>query len=300
MKNQQSLTTHFNFTKAPTRSDMHESSSDCNTPISADLEVQIQQESVEVEIPPVVEAQQETVEEDGDVEDSNVEDGNVEDSNVKDGDVETMDWEDELHAETDAGNLPNIQGWDKLRQQIEADLKKSEKTLPVSQLTKMIIVRNFATLRLKGYGRIEASKQIAQQWHKADGTHFARQIRKLARHYQVFEQLPREKRGGARSGRTMLLDERIRNATSEWLKAQRAGEVTPKRLQDALNNTILPGLSVSLKQPLSTRTARRWLLRLGWRLTTLRKGVYMDGHERPDVVEYREKVFLPAMERFER
>jgi hypothetical protein len=27
----------------------------------------------------------------------------------------------------------------------------------------------------------------------------------------------------------------------------------------------------------------------------LKKGVYMDGHERPDVVEYRLKTFLPLM-----
>jgi len=27
----------------------------------------------------------------------------------------------------------------------------------------------------------------------------------------------------------------------------------------------------------------------------LRKGVYMDGHERPDVVEYQKNMFLPLM-----
>ena len=27
----------------------------------------------------------------------------------------------------------------------------------------------------------------------------------------------------------------------------------------------------------------------------MKKGVYMDGHERPDVVEYRNNVFLPLM-----
>jgi hypothetical protein len=26
-------------------------------------------------------------------------------------------------------------------------------------------------------------------------------------------------------------------------------------------------------------TARQWLIKLGWRLTVLQKGVYMDGHE---------------------
>jgi hypothetical protein len=31
----------------------------------------------------------------------------------------------------------------------------------------------------------------------------------------------------------------------------------------------------------------------------IRKGVYMDGHEREDVVKYRDEVFLPKMEEFE-
>ncbi|KAF8220678.1 hypothetical protein L208DRAFT_1150089, partial [Tricholoma matsutake] len=37
----------------------------------------------------------------------------------------------------------------------------------------------------------------------------------------------------------------------------------------------------------------------GWHLKTLKKGVYMDGHEREDVVKYRNEVFLPTMVKFE-
>lgn len=44
------------------------------------------------------------------------------------------------------------------------------------------------------------------------------------------------------------------------------------------------------------RTARRWLRRLGYRWQDVKKGVFIDGHERPDVVEYR-KWFLDEMER---
>jgi hypothetical protein len=40
-------------------------------------------------------------------------------------------------------------------------------------------------------------------------------------------------------------------------------------------------------------------MRLGWTWTILHKGVYMDGHEREDVVKYRNEVFLPMMEKFE-
>ena len=48
------------------------------------------------------------------------------------------------------------------------------------------------------------------------------------------------------------------------------------------------------RQGICTRTANRWLLRLGWVYQRNKKG-YCDGHERPDVVEYREKVFCPRM-----
>ncbi|KAF8171707.1 hypothetical protein BJ912DRAFT_833259, partial [Pholiota molesta] len=37
------------------------------------------------------------------------------------------------------------------------------------------------------------------------------------------------------------------------------------------------------------RTARRWLHKLNWRYCQKKKGMYIDGHEREDVVEYRNK-----------
>jgi len=66
-----------------------------------------------------------------------------------------------------------------------------------------------------------------------------------------------------------------------------------------LNASILPGLGIILKNPLSERTARQWLIKLGWCQTVVRKGVYMDGHEREDVVKYQQEVFLPVMKEYE-
>ena len=108
-----------------------------------------------------------------------------------------------------------------------------------------------------------------------------------------------EKRGGEKASRSLLLDERVKTSARSWLTAQKVGEVTPRKFQQALNQEILPTLSIVLKQSLCERTARRWILRLGWCLKTLKKGVYMDGHEREDVVKYRNEVFLPAMAKFE-
>jgi len=54
-----------------------------------------------------------------------------------------------------------------------------------------------------------------------------------------------------------------------------------------------------LEVGLLERTAWHWLYKLGWWRTRLKKGVYMDGHERDDVKEYR-KVFLCDMAKFEK
>lgn len=132
---------------------------------------------------------------------------------------------------------------------------------------------------------MEASRAIALQWHEGEGVHFARRVRALARHYEIFEQLPREQHGSA-GNRSLLEDERVRSSILEWLTLQPIGSVTPHQLWDILNATIFPSLGIVLKCPLSERTARRWLIKLGWRLSVICKGVYMDGHKREDVVKY--------------
>jgi hypothetical protein len=52
---------------------------------------------------------------------------------------------------------------------------------------------------------------------------------------------------------------------------------------------------LNLKKPISERTARRWMYRISYRWKREPKGQYKDGHEREDVVEFRQNVFLPAM-----
>jgi hypothetical protein len=215
-----------------------------------------------------------------------------------DDDDDEWDFEGEVCESVSCERI-EIHGWDTLRDQIKADLKKRGDTLPLSKVNQLLILRNFATLRLKGYRTIAASIEIAQQWHERDGTHFACKVCSLACHYQLFEQLPREKHGGVKKGCTLLLDEVLKTAARDWLMSLKTGEVMPRCFQHALNNRILPSLNIALKKPLCKRTARRWLIKLGWRMTQIRKGVYLDGHEREDVVKYRNEEFLPRMKEFE-
>ncbi|KAI6145546.1 hypothetical protein BKA82DRAFT_4357635 [Pisolithus tinctorius] len=219
--------------------------------------------------------------------------GDVEEVAENEGDAE--DWEDELEVMTSGGG--EIHDWKALRDQIQGDLKKHLKTLPLSQLNQLHILSSFATLQLKGVSRINASLEIARQWHDGKGTYFARSVRALARHYQVFEQLPHEKRG--QNGHSFLHDESVQNHCHAWLSNLPAGKVTPQALQRAVNTTIFPQLGINPKWPISEQTARRWLIKLGWRKTVIQKGVYMDGHEHDDVVEHWKNVFLPQMEGYE-
>jgi hypothetical protein len=57
----------------------------------------------------------------------------------------------------------------------------------------------------------------------------------------------------------------------------------------------LPRLLISCGKSISRACTYRWLSRLGFYKSEVKKGVYVDGHEREDVIAYRQEVFLPEM-----
>ncbi|KAJ3524344.1 hypothetical protein NMY22_g11041 [Coprinellus aureogranulatus] len=211
-------------------------------------------------------------------------------------------WEDELN-ETIAPSKADIRPWDVLRTKINHTITTKGKTLANSHLNQLMILRSFATLRLRGFKKVEASNHIALQWNddvEGSAIGMARRIRALAVFYQRHEQLPLERRGGYKNARSLLKDEAVQSACRTWLTAQKVGSVTPDRFRNGLNDSILPGLNVSLKKPLCTKTALRWLIKLGWAPVPRRKGVYMDGHERADVIAYRTSDYLPKIKEYQR
>lgn len=99
--------------------------------------------------------------------------------------------------------------------------------------------------------------------------------------------------------RSWLHDEAVRTRVLHFLTNLPTGKVTPHALVTHVCKVILPELGIIPVRSLSARTGRRWLIKLGWRHSRIKKGVYMDGHERADVVAYRNEKFLPAMAKFE-
>ncbi|KAG5221653.1 DDE family endonuclease [Salix suchowensis] len=201
-------------------------------------------------------------------------------------------WEEELDD-----NISNpkvaVRSWEDLRTKIRGDLKKNSKNLPLSQLNQLMILSNFATLRIKGplafkqvlrlhvYGMrtLEIGLlAVFETWHD------------IIRTSNNSQKNGEAERACAALGFMILLCDLTNVPT---------GKVTPRALSKHVNDTIFPELGINPKKPLSNRAGARWLQKLGWRHTLVKKGVYMDGHERPDVVQYRNDVFLPQMAKYE-
>ncbi|RGB23169.1 hypothetical protein C1646_774911 [Rhizophagus diaphanus] len=64
---------------------------------------------------------------------------------------------------------------------------------------------------------------------------------------------------------------------------------------DYITNTIFSSLEIEIKTTISETTARIWLKKMGYHYKKYQKGVYVDGHEHEDVVEYQ-KIFLKKRE----
>ena len=114
---------------------------------------------------------------------------------------------------------------------------------------------------------------------------------------------PCPRRGRHVKRKSLFFDEGIALAVREYLNVA-MWHASPKGVCEAVGNYLqseksavdmmgineVPCDGQENGKAISTRTACRWLGRMGWMYGRNKKG-YCDGHERADVVEYREKVF---------
>ena len=158
--------------------------------------------------------------------------------------------EDDIDNFMDAGGSKpkeDICDWHKLQDQIKSDLVMAYKWHDsLSCINKFLILRNFATLRIKGIGCIVVSQEITWQWHDGMGVHFARKIRFLAWHYQLFKYLPASNQGGDGS-RSLLNDEWVQTVARTHLLDLPVGDVTATQFHCTLNEHILPSLGYMLR-----------------------------------------------------
>ena len=140
---------------------------------------------------------------------------------------------------------------------------------------------------------INASLDVAD--YQLKGPYRARTLRASARAYVQMRKLPTRDLSNPRESR---IDDEVLSSEIQ-LYLQSIGNYA--RAQDIVDFTMKDDVQKrhGFTKPIGLTTARRWMGQMGYRWTKEPKGQYQDGHERADVVEYRQKNFLPAWDKFE-
>jgi len=73
----------------------------------------------------------------------------------------------------------------------------------------------------------------------------------------------------------------------------------PQGLKQYMELALFPRIHLKVGKGISLATARWWLHHEGFWYTSYKKGLYFNGHNCPDVVQYCHDIFLPRMKEYE-
>lgn len=221
---------------------------------------------------------------------------------------------DALEGSKDEGDGPCNE--ENIFDSILHNLKQLRKVVPqtaaVAESTRMLVcMSDYLKLRERYAAHPKCKKPsekagiIAARNSGQPSAHFARRIRSNALFFQAHGRLKPHRRGNLTTHACLLDNETIRQKCLAYLALQEVGEIKVRKFRNMIIEEILPRiepLDNTANLPLNTisfKTARKWLRKLGYLRHTSKKGVYVDGHERPDVIESRKR-FLQAMSDYQR
>ena len=119
-----------------------------------------------------------------------------------------------------------------------------------------------------------------------NGKYFSCQIHHLEVYLRAHGRLPLSKVYTQYGKYTLVDNEAVLHGVHRYLAAQNLGSITPHLLCHHVNEVIIPALQLTKKETTITeQTAVNWLKKLGYSCKNVKKGVYFDGHEWPDVIE---------------
>ena len=120
-----------------------------------------------------------------------------------------------------------------------------------------------------------------------------RAIRQWRQDFIQHGEVPESKQGKYQRSGVLWSSEELNEKVSKFVREHAAVKGEPN-LKTAtfcewVNEDLLPNSSLEPGFPrkISIETARKWLHELGFEVLTPAKGMFFDGHERDDVVEYR-------------
>ena len=167
---------------------------------------------------------------------------------------------------------------------------------------RLIAIKRYLELIKSGKPKVESSLQVASVLFSTrpnrSMVHRARKIRNWAQFYIATNELPSLKQGRHQKTSTLIDDENVQNACKTWLRSQPPDSLCARSFSRWVGSSLHLELDFPAPVMISERTSKRWFHRLDFSLSERTQGLYSDGHERDDVVEYR-KTFLQEMEAYQ-
>jgi hypothetical protein len=154
------------------------------------------------------------------------------------------------------------------------------------------------TLRLRQEckaGLMKASMLAAVATGKGKNT--ACTTRRRIRAFRKSKLLPVNLYGGAND--SVIENRDLQNAINEYLQGIGA-YVKAQDIVNWFNTPEAEEFTHLIGKPPTLRTAQNWMHVLGYEWKLERRGMFADGHERQDVVHYRQNVFIPRFLALER
>ena len=149
--------------------------------------------------------------------------------------------------------------------------------------------------------------ELSYSWREASvlaakamgrGIKHARNLRRWIKKYLQNKKLPLHHYGTYHA--SILEDEDFRGDIQLHLtEISKKGYVQAQDIVDYIATPEVQQRLGTRARGIHVRTARRWLHKLSWRYQQKKKGMFIDGHERGDVVEYR-KGFVERWKEYEK
>jgi hypothetical protein len=207
---------------------------------------------------------------------------------------------EEQNFEHNSKRFPNNSALETSLDSISQLLKTRKSNISFSETIKYLAIARFLELRLKGHTKKECSKLVCENM-PISMKRCERTVRTWTLHYIFFGKLPISKQGKHQKTTSLLNDEDFQKDCIDWLRNQPSNKRTPKAFNAFLANELIPSkFGVQNISKISERTANNWMHKIGYIFGTWKKGVYIDGHERKDVVEYRKEFCERMIELFKK
>ena len=148
--------------------------------------------------------------------------------------------------------------------------------------------------------KVQSSLASAQlTFPKRNQQHWARKIRTWADYFLRNSELSIHRQGKHIKVKSLIDDEDIRRRCLEYLRSQPNESITAQSFRLWICQHLHQAVGLVRPVEISESTALRWLIRLGMSFSEYRPGTYVDGHEREDIVAYRND-FLLRMAEYEK